>query len=303
MRLQKTHLFVAVIGSFALILGLFVLLHPTEPRVPAVQESVTAVADDSAGEEEFTFEEPQPTQREPIGITWGEHGLGQAEIPVGKDAPPLRLYVHDSMGAHCCQEVNVYDSVTMKPVYSSAQYGLEGRIRLVDLDGDGVVELLQDMDSFHYYDGFSFVDSPLTEAIFQYDRKKRVFVPAHRRFPDLWRQTLDESRQGLPRQPVIPDIDTAEDFETFLQIRRQESQAINRAVHLIFAGYEQEAYAWLQRQFAPKEGKQVCKRLRQHLATNPYYQATKPKKNKRKTMKPLKSKAEFGRTYVTSFHL
>lgn len=302
MRLQKTHLFVAVIGSVALILSLFVLLHPTEPRVPAVQKPATAVAGESA-EEEFTIEEPQPAQRESIGITWGEHGLGHAEIPVGKDAPPLRLHVYDSMGAHCCQEVNVYDSVTMQPVYSSAQYGLEGRIRLVDLDGDGVVELLQDMDSFHYYDGFSFVDSPLTEAIFQYDRKKRVFVPAHRRFPDLWRQTLDESRQGLPRQPVIPDIDTAEDFETFLQIRRQESQAITRAVHLIFAGYEQEAYAWLQRQFAPKEGKQVCKRLRQHLATNPYYHATKPKKNKPKTMKPLKSKAEFGRIYATSLHL
>lgn len=303
MCLQKTHFFIAVIGSVALILGLFVLLHPMEPRVPPAQEPVTALADESGGEEKIIIEEPQPAQRESIGITWGEHGLGRAEIPVGKDAPPLKLYVHDSRGAHCCQEVDVYDSVTMKPVYSSAQYGLEGRIRLVDLDGDGVVELLQDMDSFHYYDGFSFADSPLIEAIFQYDRNKRVFVPAHRGFPDLWRQTLDESRQGLPRQPIIPDVETAKDFETFLQIRVQESQAITRAVHLIFAGYEQEAYAWLQRQFVPEEGKQVCKRLRQHLATNPYYQATKPKMNKRKTIKPLKSKAEPGRIYATSFHL
>jgi hypothetical protein len=166
---------------------------------------------------------------------------------------------------------------------------VHGRIRLEDLDGDGVVEIIQNLDSFHYYNGLSYVQSPRVDAVFAYDRKTRRFLPAHDRFPALWQDTLKEARRKQKTRPVIPDILSAQDFEVLCKIRTMESEAVEKAVALIFAGYEHEAYTWLKRQFVvPRDAKRVSETLREHLASDRYYQYLKEHKLKKRQRNALK---------------
>ncbi len=209
-------------------------------------------------------------------IHWGKDGIGDASIPVQKGKPLFSVNVVDSGGAHCCQQVEVFNPVTSDIVFDSVWYGVDGRTRLVDLDGDGTVEIVQNLTSFHYYDALCYASSPWVDAIFTYDKEQHLFVPANDRFPALWNYTLDEARKRLPSPAKIADLGSAKNHNEFERIRELESEAVEKAANLILAGYEEEAYAWLERQFdQPEDGRRACNILRDHLKAEIYYQSVK----------------------------
>ena len=217
----------------------------------------------AAPEKSDTTTESTPSDKEIA--EWMEYHSRSYKVEVLKGKPPFTVSIYDSGGAHCCLDVNVSGPGGHGVTYSSIDYGLDGDVMFEDIDKDGTIELLQNDTTFHYYNGLSFVESPQIYVIFAYDKKRKCFLPAHRKFPQVWGKTLEEARSGKPPKDIIPDLSTAKDYDEFLATRGRESQAIVKAVDLILAGYEKEAYRWLKRQFVPEEGKRVCKVLREHM--------------------------------------
>ncbi len=192
-------------------------------------------------------------------------GIGKAKIPVQKGLPFFSVGVFDTGGMHCCQSVSVINPKTGKTVYDSDSYGLNGRVDLIDLDGDGSVEILQNITSFHEYEG-TFSYSPWVDAVFAYDAKRGRYLPAMNRFPEFWRETLHEARSKRHPANPVPALVPTEGGIDFGKLQKLEGQAVGRAVNLILAGYGIEAYAWLERQYENSaEGQKAAKTLRRHM--------------------------------------
>jgi hypothetical protein len=242
-----------------------------EPAQPATSQATSA----------------SPAKEVDFDIAWEKAGIGETGIPVLKGLPLFPVFVVDSGGAHCCQEIEVYDPVTGDKVFDSNWYGLDGRIRLVDLDGNGTAEIVQNLTSFHYYDGMCYAFSPWVEAILTYDMKARKFVPANQQFPRFWKDTLDEARNTHSSSRIIPDLATAKDSNEFERIREMEARAVERAANLILAGHEEETFVWLARQFEPEEGRRVCRVLRDTLEAEGYYLHVKKSKPRHTRRTPV----------------
>jgi len=200
-------------------------------------------------------------------IRWREDfsGIGEAKIPVRKGAPLYTVYIYDTLGMHCCETVVIHDSKNGKTVYDSELYGLDGRVTLIDLDGNGTAEIIQNITSFHEYDGMSIMSSPWVNAIFTYEVKLSRYVLANSRFPEFWQDTLKEARSKRPSAHPVPAMPSEGgiDLDAIWKI---EGPAVAKAVNLILAGYEKEAYAWLERQYEdPEDGRRAVKTLREHM--------------------------------------
>ncbi len=201
---------------------------------------------------------------------WREDGsgIGEARIPVRKGAPLYTVSVYNTMGRFCCETISVSAPDNNKTVYDSEWYGLAGVVLLVDLDGNGTAEIMQNINSFHEYDGMTPCYSPVVDAIFAYDPKQSRYVLANSRFPEYWQDTLNEARSKRPPAQPVPAMEPSEpgggvDLAATWVI---EGQVVARAVNLILAGYEKEAYIWFERQYkAPDEGKRAVKILREHM--------------------------------------
>jgi len=193
-------------------------------------------------------------------------------IQLRSNRPPFLFIRSDSGGAHCCGRAWVYEPADpMRLVFDSAWYGPDGRLRLRDLNHDGSLEIIQNITTFHYYDDMCYAISPGVDAIFAWDEGTRRFVPANNRFPALWQDTLDEARNGRLPGRIIPAREMAKDFDELDSIKASESGAIERAVNLVYAGYEREAFEWLARQFERENGRRICETLRDYLQSDNYY--------------------------------
>jgi hypothetical protein len=205
----------------------------------------------------------------------GENDAGLTKIGwvrMVPDAPPFLVIVSDSGGAHCCGRAWVIEPQDPPQlVFDSAWYGPDGRLQLQDLDGDTVLEIVQNLTTFHYYDGICYADSPNIDAVFAWDTAAHRFVPANDRFPSLWQAVLDESRNGTTPDTIVPAPETAEEFFDRVEIRSQEALVVGRAANLVYAGHIREAFEWLERQFDPENGRRVCQVLREYLAADNYF--------------------------------
>ncbi|EKD33622.1 MAG: hypothetical protein ACD_75C02640G0001 [uncultured bacterium] len=244
----------------------------------------SAEADDLQDQSETTIIMPGVRAKgKTVELNWTDDYLyASGSIRVHKGMPLFSVSIERTGGNHCCEYAYVSDPATFNTVFDSSSYGLEGGIELADLDGDGTVEISQNITDFHYYNGMCYAISPYVDVIFAYDKKLRKFVPANNRFPELWQNTLDEARNPPHSQKIIPDLGQAKDSTEFERIRIMESLAVAKAANLILAGYEKEAYTWLQRQFVPEEGRRVCEVLHDYLRSDsPYISSKRSRRKKR----------------------
>jgi hypothetical protein len=124
-----------------------------------------------------------------------------------------------SGGAHCCFATYVYDLAdTLVPVELPPSPGGNAAGEFVDLDGDGVFEVLTADDSFAYT-YCAFAGSPAVRVVLAYDALEQRYVPASSRFPDLYADEIERDTQrargallasadlgwdGTPKCEVLP---------------------------------------------------------------------------------------------------
>jgi hypothetical protein len=134
--------------------------------------------------------------------------------------------------------------VNLSPVfhilYDSGNWGV-GRddFTVIDVDGDGVYEISQEMTAFYGFENMSPSETPLPEVIFRYDERERRYLPANHLFPNF-------ALEGIERQ-----------IENTRVSERRLSSVLHVVLRYIYAGRDQEAWSFFEREYAQADEKQM----------------------------------------------
>lgn len=161
-------------------------------------------------------------------------------------------------GAHCCFVYTIYDLFPrFRLIFSSKGYPVgDGfdELEPVDLDGDHIFELPQRIMTFDYYDGMAYVESPSPKVVFKYNRQKRKYEVANRKFP---RYVLDHNEKRT--REVMND-----EFARF-------STLLDAMLHDIYAGRAKQGWSFFDRQYSGSDKRRVKARINQTLRRCPVY--------------------------------
>jgi hypothetical protein len=147
----------------------------------------------------------------------GLGGLSGADID--RSGWPNVVIETYSGGAHCCFAAYVYDlAEDLVPIGLPASPGGNAGAEFVDLNGDGIFEVLTADDSFAYA-YCSYAGSPAVRVVLEYDATERRYMPASPAYgglyaADIVRDTMraenagsadaDLGWDGTPKCEVLP---------------------------------------------------------------------------------------------------
>ncbi len=117
-------------------------------------------------------------------------------------------------------------SPDFRVIYDSVEWEV-GRenFRVIDIDGDGVYEISQEILDFWGFEGLCMACSPLPNIIFKYDAKKRKYLPANHLFRDF---VLEETEKNIAEKNIFN---------------------LGELLEYIYAGKEKEAWAFFEDKF------------------------------------------------------
>lgn len=142
-------------------------------------------------------------------------------------------------------------SPKLEVVYDSGRYDLVYPLRSLDLDGDGRLEIVQNLGSFWYRLGDN-VSSPRPEMIFKYDDKARRYLPANPEFQAI----------------VLRDI--GQRIEKARAERKQSAGVADHAlmsgvgdivIRYLYAGKRREAWEFFERGYTDSEYKESARAI------------------------------------------
>lgn len=125
-------------------------------------------------------------------------------------------------------------------IYDSGGWGV-GRddFTVIDVDGDGVYEISQEVTAFYGFESMSPSETPLPEVIFKYDERERKYLPASQLLQDF---TLE----GIERQ-----------IENLRLGERRLSSVLSVVLQYIYAGKDQEAWSFFEREYIQSDREQM----------------------------------------------
>ncbi|MDX6268950.1 MAG: hypothetical protein QOD28_173 [Acidobacteriota bacterium] len=141
-------------------------------------------------------------------------------------------------------------SPKLEVVYDSGRYDLVYPLRSVDLDGDGRLEIVQNLGSFWYRLGDN-VSSPRPEMIFKYDDRARRYVPANPEFQavvlkDIGHRVEKVRALNERNQPGVTDL-------------QLQSGVGDIVIRYLYAGREREAWDFFERGYRDSEIKKSAR--------------------------------------------
>lgn len=142
-------------------------------------------------------------------------------------------------------------------VYDSQEYGV-GRedLSVVDLDGDGTQEIVQEVTVF--YGSFPEIPTgniPLPEVIFKYDMVKRQYVPANRIFANYLLRGIEQKKASL---------DSKNEFV-------YRGRVIDIVLQYIYAGEENEGWSFYENEYKLPDKQALKARIKVILKNQPVY--------------------------------
>lgn len=168
---------------------------------------------------------------------------------IGKE--PKQLIVEQySGGAHCCYSYWVYelDSIAPRALFDSSKYGTGNQLNYLDVDSDGAAELTHWVMAFDYFH-LSHASSVFPQAVFAYDKKAGEYRPANGRFSHVILAGMEDDIKELEtikaeREAEKDDLYTERHFSAVLQI----------TLNYIYAGRQDEGWAFFNREYRTHEG-------------------------------------------------
>lgn len=149
--------------------------------------------------------------------------------------------------------------VTLSPdfrvVYDSGDYRV-GRENLgvLDIDKDGRFEILQEVTAFYGFDHFSSAETPLPLVIFKYDEKAGKYLPANQLFQEYALRDIESKIATL-----------GSDESGYL------SRSLDIALQYVFAGKEEEAWAFFDREYKHPGKEELKSQVKAVLREHPVY--------------------------------
>jgi hypothetical protein len=162
-----------------------------------------------------------------------------------------------------------YWIVSLKPefmvIYDSGKYNIAFELRAADIDGDGQLEIIQNLASFWFFDSLDNVYSPHPEIIFKYEPRVGRYVPANPQFRDVALKDLDQ-RIAKTRQVIERRGDPRYD----VQVR---SAVLDVVLRYLYAGKSNEGWSFYEQEYnLTADKKSVRSEIREKLRTDKVYQ-------------------------------
>lgn len=159
-----------------------------------------------------------------------------------------------SGGAHCCFDYHVLrvEGVRVQPEGTIRAGDCD--LRIADVDGDGILELVACDARFAYAFDLPFAEAPLVPLVYTFRDRDRAYVPDNRRFPQVFRYRIAQERRRLQEAEQQGDA------------RGARRAVISLLLHMLYAGWVtdgwctfERAYRWADRAAVKHE---VLARLR-----------------------------------------
>lgn len=151
-------------------------------------------------------------------------------------------------------------SPTVRVIYNGRDFrtGREGPdMSIVDLDEDGVYEIIQPITDFYkFHDLMSVSKIPLPSVIFKYDKRARRYLPANRLFQDYLLKDIDEAKRNAALEDTQFD---------------HQSEVFRVVMDYIFAGKEPEAWAYYEEAYKLTGKAKIKERIKDVLRQQPVY--------------------------------
>jgi hypothetical protein len=141
-------------------------------------------------------------------------------------------------------------------LFDSREFGV-GREEVIvaDIDGDGVREISMALTAFYGFENLSTAETPLPEIIFRYDKRERKYLPANQILQNY-------SLRGIKRDIAeLPHLNGESHFPQVLDI----------TLRLIFAGKEQEAWAFFDKEYKMENRNKLKAKILTVLKEEPVY--------------------------------
>ena len=161
---------------------------------------------------------------------------------LGENHEQLIIFTY-SGGAHCCYDYIIYD---LKPdfhvIYDSRNFNgnIGNELITVDIDGDSVFEIRQDVTAFDYMSPGGHATSTFPPAVFSYDSKKKHYDFANKKFPDY---VLDQLEKNLAGHDIW--VKEAAKYGTHItQEELDEISVRHTFLYSVYAGKEEEGWKY-----------------------------------------------------------
>jgi hypothetical protein len=141
-------------------------------------------------------------------------------------------------------------------IYDSARGGVDREeFQIIDLDKDGVYEILQYVIDFYAWENITMAETPLPVVVFKYDRRSKRYLPANPDFADYVLHGIEDEIQKLDPN----------DQERYF------SRRLDIALRYIFAGRENDGWAFFDRAYQRPDLRQVKLKIKRILDDNLAY--------------------------------
>lgn len=162
-----------------------------------------------------------------------------------------------SGGAHCCNSWWIYDLYPeFRLIYSSDDYSIgdaSGESSLVDIDRDGIAELVFSSDWFAYFNRLAFSESPLPKIVFRYNKSTHRYYPANPRYSEYVLKGIEE------------EINEVKNYSDLLP------PVLNVMLQYVYAGKEMQAWAIFDRYYTMSDKEAMKQEIKQRLKADKIY--------------------------------
>jgi hypothetical protein len=181
---------------------------------------------------------------------------------LGKNTKQL-IIEQNSGGAHCCNSWWIYDLYPeFRLVFRGDDYPIGddwGASSVIDIDRNGVFELVFSSNWFAYFGGLVFSESPLPKVIFRYNKITGKYYPAGKRYSAYLLKGIGEEIKEINNDihnalhPLAPILDVM--------------------LRYIYAGEEKLAWPIFEQYYMLKDKKSTRHEIKQRLNTDKIYQS------------------------------
>jgi len=164
-----------------------------------------------------------------------------------------------------------YWVVSLQPefriIYDSSRYDVVYELRVVDLDGDGQLEILQNLGSFWYFNGLDNLYSPRPQIIFEYNSSMGSYIPAN---PEFKEAALKDIEQRINKTREV--IKGQQDPVYALHVR---SAILDVVLRYLYAGQSNEAWAFYDQYYNVEDKESLKGELQEKLRQDKVYRHPK----------------------------
>ncbi|HNU06906.1 MAG TPA: hypothetical protein PKO33_04000, partial [Pyrinomonadaceae bacterium] len=187
-------------------------------------------------------------------------------------AKSTQIYVvATGTGAVCCTNYWISDVSTGTPrsIFRSEDFGaFRDPMEVFDADNDGIYELVQFDSAFRYFMGDCGSCSPQPRAVFKYDKRTGVYVPAKNLQQDFVAKSFRTEEEWLKETATKLKLEQDPNLELDFRMRLLEQVAST-----FYLGDERRAWNTFDRYWPGSDKRKVRAEIRRRLSRSKFYRA------------------------------